>query len=108
MSQRRDCGNRGLAASAVEDAACSLTELASEFPPSAVAAVDAISHRPAENPDFYLYRIIDNPVARLVKLAVIDDDLDPMRVTLLNPIVRRRLLDKNGYARDRLLAISRP
>lgn len=88
---------------AVEDAHCSLGALAERFPGRVVTAVDALTHRPGENPDFYLNRVLDDPVAMIVKLAVVEDNLSPSRLQTLDPARRRRIVDKNAYARARLL-----
>lgn len=68
-----------------------------------VTAVQALTHRPGENPNFYLNRILDDPVAATVKLAVAEDNLEPPRLCVLEPTRRRRIVDKNQYVRDRML-----
>lgn len=66
----------------VEDSAdWTLERLESEgFSPAVVAAVDALTHRANENYDEYLIHVAANPVARQVKLADLQDNMDLRRI----------------------------
>jgi (p)ppGpp synthase/HD superfamily hydrolase len=65
----------------VEDTWVTLDILrAAGYPPEIVDAVDALSHRKGSESYFeYIHRCSRNPVARLVKLADLDDNSDPSR-----------------------------
>lgn len=88
----------------VEDSSITLQDLAQEFPPEIVAAVEAITHRPHEAREDYYQRVAANDLARAVKLADIEDNSDPARLQLLDNDTRRRLQDKYTKARAALAA----
>jgi (p)ppGpp synthase/HD superfamily hydrolase len=64
----------------VEDTWVTLDHLRElEFPPEAIEAVDALSHRDGERYFDYIERCSANQVAALVKLADLEDNSDPVR-----------------------------
>lgn len=88
----------------VEDSNITLQDLAQEFPPEVVAAVEAITHRPLEAREDYYQRVAANDLARAVKLADIEDNSDPARLQLLDNDTCQRLQDKYAKARAALAA----
>lgn len=82
----------------VEDTAITLAQVAQDFPPFIIAAVDAMSRRPDESPDNYYRRVRANPLARTVKLADIADNSDPQRRAALDPATQARLNAKYDHA----------
>ncbi|MGB3187522.1 MAG: HD domain-containing protein [Ornithinimicrobium sp.] len=86
----------------VEDTTVTLDELAQDFPPFIVAAVDAISRRIDEAPNDYYRRVRANPLARAVKLADIADNSDPRRRAALDHPTQERLNAKYKHALERL------
>ena len=60
----------------VEDTAVTLDDLAAEFPPEIVAAVDAITKRLDEG-DAYYHRVAANPLALVAKYADLADNSSP-------------------------------
>ena len=69
------------------------------FPQEVVDGVDAITKRAGEHNDDYIRRVYDNSLARSVKLADIEDNLDMTRMPGLSDKDHRRI-DK--YIRNRL------
>ena len=86
----------------VEDSSITLQDLAQEFPPEILAAVDAITHRPLEAREDYYQRIAADELARAAKLADLDDNSDPARLQLLDDHTQRRLEEKYAKARAAL------
>ena len=66
-------------------------------------AVQDVSHSRYESRDTYYARVKQNPLALAVKLADIDDNMDPDRLNLLDPCTRERLVAKYIKARRFLL-----
>lgn len=65
----------------VEDTEWTLNDLRREgFPEAAFQAVDCLTHRNQIRYPDYIQRILGNPVARKVKLADLEDDLDAKRL----------------------------
>ncbi len=92
-----DCSDRGFG----------LSELAAlGVPGKALAAIEALTHRPGEPDKDYWVRLGVNPVARAVKLADIADNADPGRLRLLSPDQAERLTSK--YERARRILRSDP
>jgi (p)ppGpp synthase/HD superfamily hydrolase len=61
----------------VEDTAWTLDDLrARGFPAEVLAAVDALTRRPGEDYDAFVERAAADPIARRVKLADLEDNLD--------------------------------
>lgn len=83
----------------VEDTAVTLDDLATEFPPEVVAAVDAITKRPDEGDDYYR-RVAANPLALQVKYADLADNSSPDRLSLLDDATQDRLRAKYAHARE--------
>jgi (p)ppGpp synthase/HD superfamily hydrolase len=67
-------------------------------------AVDCLTRRPGEPYEETINRIAGNPLARRVKLADLEDNMDPNRVVSGDPGNRERA-EKYRAARERLLAI---
>lgn len=84
----------------VEDTTVTLDDLAREFPPAVVDAVDALTRRPDQS-DYY-DQVQADDLALRVKLADIDDNTDPDRMAQLDPTTRNRLIAKYTAARKRL------
>lgn len=69
----------GLLHDVVEDSSITLNDLAADFSPPVVAAVDALSRRDGESYDGYIDRVMTNRLARLVKRADLLDNLNRSR-----------------------------
>ena len=91
----------------VEDTGVTLDDLAAEFPPEVVAAVDAITKRPDEG-DAYYHRVAANPLALLVKHADLADNSSPDRLAKLDPALQSRLRAKYAHAREVLRGSTDP
>lgn len=83
----------------VEDTPVTLTELAAQFPPQVVAAVDAITKRAGETRDDYYERVRAVPLAQRVKRADLADNSDPDRLAVLDAATQERLAGKYAHAR---------
>ena len=67
---------------AVEDADLTLEDLLQEgFSADVVRAVDALTHREEESYDDYITRVQTHPIARLVKLADLEHNMDIRRMS---------------------------
>lgn len=86
----------------VEDTSVTLAQLAEEFPPEVVAAVDAVTKRAGEPPAVYYARVAADPIAKQVKAADLADNSDPVRLAKLDGPTRERLTAKYEAARARL------
>lgn len=65
----------------VEDTAWTLDDLAAEgFPPEVLAAVDRLTKRPGQPEEDYLDRLIPDPLAVVVKLADLEDNMNLFRI----------------------------
>ena len=68
----------------VEDSAWTLDQLREEgFSEEVIHAVDALTHREGEEYMAYVARAAANPLARLVKLADLEDNMDIRRLPVL-------------------------
>lgn len=67
----------------VEDTAVTLEELAAEFPPAIVEAVDFMTHRPEVTYEQYIARLASNAIARAVKLRDLTDNMDLRRLVAI-------------------------
>jgi (p)ppGpp synthase/HD superfamily hydrolase len=74
---------------------------------SVVAAIETLTKREGEDYPVFIERVAQNPIARAVKLADLDDNLDPDRLAALPAKHQKRLRAKYEPARERLLAIAR-
>lgn len=92
----------------VEDTPVTLDDLRRDFPDHVVAAVDALTRRPDEQPDDYYARVARDPLAVRVKLADVADNSDPARLAALDPATRDRLTAKYANARARLTGAGQP
>lgn len=87
----------------VEDSPWTLGDLRAEgFSEAVLAAVDCLTRREGEVYLDFCRRAAANEIARRVKLADIDDNLDPQRVAAL-PQEHHSLADRYGKARAILL-----
>ena len=68
----------------IEDTHCTLKNLAGDFPPHIVEAVDAISKRQGEMNREYWARCAANPIARRVKIADMADNSRVERIRMLS------------------------
>ena len=87
----------------VEDSTITLDELrAKGIPETALAAIDALTRREGEEYGDFILRAKQNDVARKVKLADLEDNLDVGRIA--HPTARDKVrLDKYRQARAALL-----
>jgi (p)ppGpp synthase/HD superfamily hydrolase len=68
----------------VEDTPVTLQQLREAgFPEEVVAAVELLTHDPLATYDQYIARLKDNPIARAVKLADLEDNMQLQRVASL-------------------------
>lgn len=89
----------------VEDTGVSLEDLTRDgFPPSVVAAVDAITKRSGEAMEDYFARVRSHQLAIMVKTADLADNTAPDRVAQLDPQTAERLQRKYALARKLLAA----
>lgn len=76
----------------VEDSAITLDDLRNEgFSPAIIAALDCLTHRPEMSYTDYVEQLSENPLARRVKLADLEDNLDIRRLEALDPKALARL-----------------
>lgn len=90
----------GLLHDVVEDTETGLEAVRSHFGEDIAQAVDAITKRDGEPKDAYLARVRANPLAHAVKLADLADNSDPVRLSLLPPDIRERLVRKYAHAKS--------
>jgi (p)ppGpp synthase/HD superfamily hydrolase len=65
----------------VEDTETTLEDLRLQgFPEEILAALDRLTHRESEDYESYILRIKDNPLASLVKLRDLEDNMDIRRL----------------------------
>lgn len=72
-------------------------------PPTVVEAVVALTRQPGEDYEDFCKRAASNPIARIVKLADIEDNADEGRLLLLDPDLASRLRVKYQRAREIVL-----
>lgn len=83
----------------VEDTPYSLDDLRRlGYPEPVVEAVDCLTRRPDETYEQFIERAIANPIARLVKLADLEDNMDIRRLSELTERDRERM---NRYIQAR-------
>ncbi|MGE0493836.1 MAG: HD domain-containing protein [Vulcanimicrobiota bacterium] len=76
----------------VEDTEVSLEQLMAEgFPAEVVEAVDGLTRRADESYDEFIERAAANPIARAVKRADLEDNMDVRRLRELGPKELERL-----------------
>ncbi|MCA9792694.1 MAG: HD domain-containing protein [Candidatus Eremiobacteraeota bacterium] len=76
----------------VEDTEVSLEQLQAEgFPAEVVEAVDGLTRRADESYDEFIERAAVNPIARVVKKADLEDNMDLRRLAELGPKELERL-----------------
>jgi (p)ppGpp synthase/HD superfamily hydrolase len=82
----------------VEDTSWTLSGLRDAgYPEAVVGAVECLTKREGENYDAFVDRVIENPIARRVKLADIEDNMDMLRLSEL----REKDIDRlNRYLRS--------
>lgn len=86
----------------VEDTSVTLNDLRDlGFSEDVVSGVDAMTKRKGEDMEDYFARVRSNPLARIVKHADIDDNINPGRLALLDEPTVTRLVKK--YTRSRNL-----
>ena len=76
------------------------------FPEEAVEAVKALTHKNGEPYDHYIERVKRNPIATAVKLAYLEQNMDPARLAMCSEERRTRLEKKQEVyqqAMERLL-----
>lgn len=88
----------------VEDTDVTLDDLrAHGYPPKIVDAVDAITRRDGETYADFIERVKMNSIARVVKMADIMHNLEPARVSSLDPATAKRLHKRYVKALSTLL-----
>ena len=80
----------------VEDTEITPEDLAAEFPTAVVEAVGLLTHDPSTDYFEYVKRIRSNPIARKVKLADLNHNMDAARFAGV-PVPKERI----GYFRDK-------
>jgi (p)ppGpp synthase/HD superfamily hydrolase len=76
----------------VEDTAITIADLSrAGFSDAVVAAVDLLTRRPDVAYDDYLEAIAANPLARAVKIADLEDNMDIRRLTEISESAQERL-----------------
>ena len=80
----------------VEDTEITPEDLAAEFPTAVVEAVGLLTHDPSADYFEYVKRIRSNPIARKVKLADLNHNMDAARFAGV-PVPKERI----GYFRDK-------
>ncbi len=76
----------------VEDTGWTLEQLRDAgFPEAVLAAVDCLTRRSLESYDAFIDRISQNPIARQVKIADLEDNMNLQRLGQLNPKDLERL-----------------
>ena len=94
----------GISHDSVEDKKTTLDELRTYgYAEHLCAAIDALTKREGESYEDFIERILENPLATKVKLADIEDNLDPNRLARLHPVTQVTLRLKYEPARKRLL-----
>lgn len=73
-------------------------------PADIIDLVDALTRHPDETYEIYLTRLARTPKARWIKLADLEDNSDPDRLSRLPPDVAERLGNKYQFAREYMLA----
>jgi (p)ppGpp synthase/HD superfamily hydrolase len=95
----------GLLHDIVEDTDVSLALLGElGLPERVLDGVDALTHRPGEPQADYYRRVRASPDALPVKLADIDDNSAPQRMSQLDEATQQRLAAKYAHARSALVA----
>lgn len=91
----------------VEDTPVTVDEIAKEFGGTIARAVDALSRRKTETYEEYILRVKQDPLAVVVKLADLADNMSDHRARNLPPekqgAWRKRKLDRYERAREVLL-----
>ena len=76
----------------IEDSELSLADLRREgFSAPIIEAVDALTHRASESYDAYLQRVQENAIARRVKLADLEHNMDLRRIDQVTHADLKRL-----------------
>jgi len=88
----------GLLHDVVEDTEITLDRIRAEFGAEVAEAVGCLTHAQDEPLEDYLARVMSNGIARRVKAADLADNSDPVRLSILPPEDRERLLKK--YAKS--------
>jgi len=77
---------------------------AAGIPEEVIDAVVAVTKRPGESAEDYAARVRESPIGYQVKLADLDDNTDPERLTLLDDVTRSRLETKYDTMRSLVTA----
>lgn len=84
----------GILHDVVEDSTVTLDELRGRgYPERELAALDALTRRSAagETYEAFIARVAANPLARVVKLADLEDNMDVRRLPTIDEVARERL-----------------
>ena len=72
----------------VEDTPVTLEDLADQFPPAVIEALEVITHKDGEPYGDYVRRVKENPIAKAVKLADLRHNSDLSRIKHTSPEVQ--------------------
>ncbi len=76
----------------LEDSSITLSDLEHKgFPKEILTAVDHLTRRPDEKYSQYIKRLSQNPLARMVKIADLKDNLDASRLKRVEEVDQQRL-----------------
>lgn len=70
----------GLLHDVIEDSDIGLDDLSDEFPASIIDALECLTKRPGEDYFDYVDRVAENPIARGIKLADLNDNMNLERL----------------------------
>lgn len=85
----------------VEDSRITVEYLRENFTPEIAEAVDILTHRDGESYDDYILKIKANPLARKVKLADIDHNMDETRLAGNSEAMRKYDTRRKKYEHAR-------
>jgi len=88
----------------VEDTRCNLDDIEEEFDSEVRDAVDALTKRDGEDYEELIDRAAANPIARTVKIADLEDNMDITRLDSVDEDLGKRLA-KYHRSRERLIAV---
>lgn len=86
--------------------AARLDQITRQFGETIAFAVEALTHvRRSESYEDYIERCSKNDIARRVKLADLADNLDPVRLSKIDPVLRARLEPRYLAAQWKLFSV---
>lgn len=88
----------------VEDTAVTIEQLEKEFPPEVTTAIRLLTYDKSTNYFIYIKKIKKNPIAKAVKLADLNHNMDRSRIVDLSCVSKEKL-DKWDYKYSTALKI---